>query len=298
MTYLLEPEHVVGRNPACSLHLEERYVSGQHAALRWGGERWELRDLGSRNGTFLDGTRLKPCHEYPLRRGSRIAFGKADREWELTDDAAPAVMAVPLDGKSPLLLDGDLLAVPSNDEPLATIYSLEGRWVLERPDESNTPIANRQIFEVAGCTYRFCCADGIPKTAFTSPSHVLALEVQHLQLTFSVSKDEEYVHLQISCGGAIFDLGTRGHNYLLLTLARQRLEDATEGLPESTCGWIYQEDLSHDPSMVPPQLNIDVFRIRKQFAAIGVLDPANIIERRPRTRQLRVGSGRIAIVRV
>ena len=45
--------------------------------------------------------------------------------------------------------------------------------------------------------------------------------------------------------------------------------------------------------MTPPQLNIDVFRIREQFAKAGVVDAAGIIERRP--GQLRVGTGRITI---
>jgi len=122
--------------------------------------------------------------------------------------------------------------------------------------------------------------------------------VRELGLTFSVSTDEEYVQLQMQAGNRVVDLGTRGHNYLLLTLARQRIEDAATGLPESSCGWIYQEDLAHDPSMAPPQLNIDVFRIRRQFAGAGVVDAANIVERRPRTRQLRIGTGRLSIVRL
>jgi hypothetical protein len=115
---------------------------------------------------------------------------------------------------------------------------------------------------------------------------------------FSVSRDEEHVHLHTTCGGSSFDMGARSHNYLLLTLARRRLEDAKEGTGDTACGWIYQEDLAHDPTMAPPQLNIDVFRIRKQFAAVGVVDAANIIERRPRTRQLRIGTGLLAVTQL
>jgi hypothetical protein len=93
-------------------------------------------------------------------------------------------------------------------------------------------------------------------------------------------------------------MGTRAHNSLLLALARRRLEDAAEGLPETSCGWMYQEDLSQEPGLEFPQLNSDVFRIRKQVAAAGVLDAANVIERRPRTRQLRIGTSRISIVQL
>ena len=292
---LLEPEHLVGRAPNCALRISERYVSAQHALLRWTGQRWELKDLGSRNGTFLDGIRIKPGEDHIVRRGAKIAFGLLDHEWELVDESAPQVMAVPLEGDEAVVMEGELLALPSGDDPQVTIYrATDGSWVLEQLDELITPITNLQVFKVAGRSWRFCCPESICTTSLAVPS--TEIEVRHLQLSFSVSRDEEHVHLQMSCGGSTFDMGTRTHNYLLLTLARRRLADAAEGLPETTCGWVYQEDLSHDPSMAPPQLNIDVFRLRRQFAGCGVVDAANIVERRPRTRQLRIGTGRLSVI--
>ncbi len=294
-TQLLEPEHLVGRAPTLALPLPYRYVSAQHAAIRWSGSRWELRDLGSRNGTFLDGNRLKPGEECPLCVGARMAFGKiAGEQWELVDESAPQVMAVPIEGGEPVLLDGELLALPSNDDPRVTIYrSAEGNWVLEQPDDSIAPIMNLQTFDVEGRAWRFCCTENVRTTSLAvAPGE---LEVRFLRLSFSVSSDEEHVQLHMTCGGSSFDMGARTHNFLLLTLARRRLEDADQGIAETTCGWVYQEDLSHDATMAPPQLNIDVFRIRKQFASLGVVDAANIVERRPRTRQLRIGTGHISI---
>jgi hypothetical protein len=47
--------------------------------------------------------------------------------------------------------------------------------------------------------------------------------------------------------------------------------------------------------MAPGRLNVHVFRLRKQLASGGVANAANIVERRGSTRQLRVGTGRIAI---
>jgi hypothetical protein len=296
-TRLLEPEHLIGRAPSCGLHINERYVSAQHALLRWTGQRWELKDLGSRNGTFLDGERLRPAQEVVVRTGSRIVFGKEEQSWELIDDSAPCVMVVPVDGGEPVVLESELLALPSSEDPRLTIYRSEGSWLLERTDESTTPITNLQTFEIQGRVWRFCCVEGTTKTTLADPSS-LGLEVKYLQLTFSVSADEEHVHLQMSCGGKTVDLGSRTHNYLLLTLARRRLEDAAAGEPETACGWIYQDDYAQDPMMVAPQLNIDVFRLRRQFEAAGVVDAANVIERRPRTRQLRIGTGRLSVVRL
>jgi hypothetical protein len=203
-------------------------------------------------------------------------------------------MAVPLDGGEPTHSEGELLVLPSTQDPRATIYrNSDGAWLLEQP-ESVSPITNMQVFELDGRAFRFSCPELIPKTSLAD--RLPDLTVSHLELMFSVSRDEEHVEIQASWGANATNLGARTHNYLLLTLARRRLDDAAEGLPETTCGWIYQEDLAHDPSMAPPQLNIDVFRIRRQFAALGIVDAANIIERRPRTRQLRIGVNRLSVI--
>jgi hypothetical protein len=293
-TLPLGPEQVIGRAPTCSLRLAGRYVSAQHARLRWSGQGWEVKDLGSRNGTFVDGARLAPGEGQAARRGSRIAFGKLDEEWELVDESPPRVMAIPADGGEPVLMEGELLALPSADDPRVTICrSAAGLWVTEQADGAVAPIGNLEIVDIGGRMWRFSCPEEICATTFGFSS--TELRVRQLHLSFSVSRDEEHVQLLVTCGQRTLDLGTRARNYLLLTLARRRVADAKEGLPEASCGWIYQDDLSHDPSMAPPQLNLDVFRVRKQFAAAGVVDAVNVIERRSTTRQIRVGTGQIAI---
>jgi hypothetical protein len=258
------------------------------------GDHWEIGDLGSRNGTFLDGTRLEPGERYRLGEGARVAFGRRDMEWQLVDASAPMIMAVPLDDGDPVLLEGELLAIPSPDEPRGTIYrTADGSWALEQPI-SITPIADQQLFTIDDRGWKFCCPSALDRTEATS---VLALEVRELCLTFFVSRDEEYVRVQAAGGGRSFEVGARAYHYLLLTLARRRLADTADGLSDSTAGWVDQEDLSHDPSMAAPNLNVDVFRLRKEFAGLGaVVDAANIVERRPRTRQLRVGTGRLKVV--
>jgi hypothetical protein len=122
--------------------------------------------------------------------------------------------------------------------------------------------------------------------------------VGDLSLRFSVSLDEEFVRLEMACGGRVVDLGSRSHNYLLLTLARRRLEDAAAGVSPSSSGWIHTDELAHDPSLVGPRLNIDVFRIRRKFMTLGLSDAEAIIERRQRANQLRIGTDRVDVVRI
>jgi hypothetical protein len=287
-TSVPEPDFLVGRSSRCGLLIDETYVSSQHAHIRWTGEGWEVKDLGSRNGTFLDGVQLKPGTSQPLRVGARLVFGHDEQEWLFADDTPPRAMVIPLKGGDPLLMEGDMLAVPSADDPRATLYrATDGRWVLERPDDAHVAIGNGWLFEVGGLPWRFVCPDVIPRTSATEqPS-----QISELRLEFGVTRDEEHVELRayMGAGGQAIDLGSRAHNYLLLTLARQRLTEAQQGEPETSCGWFYQEDLANALGTNPNQLNIDIFRIRKQFAALGVVDAAGIIERRARTRQLRIG---------
>ena len=47
---------VVGRDPRCDVQLADEQVSRTHLALRHEERGWVLRDLGSRNGTRVDGT--------------------------------------------------------------------------------------------------------------------------------------------------------------------------------------------------------------------------------------------------
>lgn len=65
----------IGRAPASDLTLPSRKVSRDHAEIRFEGGRWFLEDLGSFNGTFLNGNRLRPATPLPLRHADRIGIG-------------------------------------------------------------------------------------------------------------------------------------------------------------------------------------------------------------------------------
>ncbi|MGE3675965.1 MAG: FHA domain-containing protein, partial [Polyangiaceae bacterium] len=63
---------VIGRDEAVDLCIPVQSVSRRHAEIRWEGSQWLLRDLGSRNGTLLDGQRI---HESPLEPGQEVRVG-------------------------------------------------------------------------------------------------------------------------------------------------------------------------------------------------------------------------------
>jgi FHA domain/Domain of unknown function (DUF1707) len=65
----------LGRSRDCDCVLAEPSVSRRHAELRRDGARWLLRDLGSRNGTRVNGVRL--LDEAEVGPGDRVSFGDA-----------------------------------------------------------------------------------------------------------------------------------------------------------------------------------------------------------------------------
>lgn len=64
----------VGRAPGSVLRLNDGTVSRSHAQLRNSGGGWHLRDLGSANGTWVNGRRI--TGSVPVRPGDQVRFGQ------------------------------------------------------------------------------------------------------------------------------------------------------------------------------------------------------------------------------
>src|SRR5881398_3369329 len=76
VTYeLVEQLITVGRAPDNTIHIEDPSVSGRHAELRARGKTYQLRDLGSTNGTRVNGTTTTNAALHP---GDRIRFGAVE----------------------------------------------------------------------------------------------------------------------------------------------------------------------------------------------------------------------------
>ncbi|MCW2968260.1 MAG: hypothetical protein JWM71_2032 [Solirubrobacteraceae bacterium] len=63
---------VLGRRDGCEVRIDDPTVSRVHASLRRERGEWVLVDLGSRNGTFIDGRRVeRAC----VHRGDELRLG-------------------------------------------------------------------------------------------------------------------------------------------------------------------------------------------------------------------------------
>ncbi|TWT84495.1 putative cyclic-di-GMP phosphodiesterase AdrB [Planctomycetes bacterium CA13] len=69
--------YVIGRKPGVSLRLQFRTVSGQHAALSIKEGVLYLTDLGSTNGTYINGKRVEPNNPVKICEDELIHFAEA-----------------------------------------------------------------------------------------------------------------------------------------------------------------------------------------------------------------------------
>lgn len=76
---LVEEIYTIGRAPENSIQLEDISVSGRHAEIAVVAGNCYLKDLGSTNGTIVNG---QPVTEAKLRAGDRIRFGKVEACFE------------------------------------------------------------------------------------------------------------------------------------------------------------------------------------------------------------------------
>jgi len=69
----------IGRLPNCSLILNDENVSRNHAVIQRAPGGWRLTDLGSTNGTSVNGTKVT---EIQLQSGDQIVFGATPATFE------------------------------------------------------------------------------------------------------------------------------------------------------------------------------------------------------------------------
>jgi hypothetical protein len=283
---------LVGRSPNCQLTLRDAHISGEHAAFRWSGDGWELRDLSSRNGTFVGGQRMDAGQRVQIKPGDALSFGTPRDPWEVQDILPPVAAAY--SGSERRFADEGLLVLPGDDNP-EVIISLDsdGAWTAERGAEVSA-LVNGQSVEAGGAAWVLALPTIWSTTRLVSNER----RSEDLHLLFKVSRDEEHIELEASFGEAVVHMDNRAHSYLLLTLARERIEAAQDpALPLAEHGWVYQDTLSDSLGMPGPQFNMAVFRARQQFREAGLPGADVVIERRRGSGQIRLGVANLEIVK-
>lgn len=286
----LRPSHTVGRSPDSHLELPDNWISGNHARFDWAGGGWEVRDLGSKNGTFLDSRRLGAGEPARLGEGSRVAFGKADDAWIFLRASEAGVGARRQPEGTLRWGVANTLSLPDEDHPSCTVFLDEdNRWVVDQDGEQRG-VRDGEVLVVGEVRWELILPSSYRDTVDIS---VTPPTLSDLHLHFYVSTNEEHVHLKVLMHHQEFDLGARTHHYVLLTLARLRGQSRDPAA--LTSGWAYSDELAPRLHIETNTMNVNVHRIRQAFAKLPIEGGANIIERRATARQLRISNVRYTV---
>ena len=90
---LTSSESIIGRLPECAVQLNTNTVSRKHAKVTNVGTQYFVEDLGSGNGTFVNGTQI--TERTPIKNQDRIKLGPMLLRFECEGAAAPAPIAAP-----------------------------------------------------------------------------------------------------------------------------------------------------------------------------------------------------------
>lgn len=128
---LTAPTLIIGRDPLADILIRDPEVSRNHARLVRGAQGYEIQDMGSTNGTFIEGKPLRG-NPYALRPGDAVALGSnvvlEYQQMEMSTDDPLATMIAPegvagdVDGESGMTPDRSQSGVTGRlgdpDEPV------------------------------------------------------------------------------------------------------------------------------------------------------------------------------------
>jgi pSer/pThr/pTyr-binding forkhead associated (FHA) protein len=104
--------YVCGRDPGCDFPLPSEIVSRRHAEIEWaprGG--FAIRDLGSKNGTLVNGERVDWL---PLKDGDKIVIGPFNMQYrEYAGDISDLLNQTSPDADQTVVMSRDSFAAPA-----------------------------------------------------------------------------------------------------------------------------------------------------------------------------------------
>jgi len=141
--YTVERERtILGRHPDCDIVLDVAAVSRQHARILRSGNAYFLEDLGSRNGTFING-RMIQAREM-LKEGDRVKICDMDFAFHVGD----ADRNLPGEGSSmALIVDDEENGTSTKSTVMSTLdvsSSRSGAYLSARPE-----VKLRAMMEIA-----------------------------------------------------------------------------------------------------------------------------------------------------
>lgn len=253
----LHLQHTIGRALNSTTVLSTADISSSHAIIRWDGGSWVLFDH-SRNGCMVNREFVSKGHSKKLSLGDTIQFGKKDIGEVVNIDPPKSFIKSHTDNQ--IIELKNIYVLPSEENPQITLYRLDqGRWICET-ETKTTELYNEDTITCNTESWEFIYNEPAEETIeYTSSNR------KENYFEFSITPDEESVVLTFIENGNKIDLEERVHHYILLILARLRLEDHNKKEAPEDQGWIDIDKLLEMLNIDKNNFNIQIFRIRKQL---------------------------------
>lgn len=278
----LNTQHTFGRNQHSSnTYIPELDISQLHAIISWKGNAWYIYDQ-SRNGTLVNGKFINNT-SLQISNNTKIQFGEEKTtEWEVLDCSPPTSYLKSLQNPNNIIKLKSSHAFPNEETPNVFIYPSKDIWRFEENGNTQDLISNT-VYSIDGEEYLFIENKAMEETMD------MGFSPDDAFFQFTLSSDEEHIHLKLITKNQEIDLGERVHNYILLALVRKKLIDRDTGYTINDQGWISVDDLLEDLSKEFNKeidiyyLNLKIHRIRKLLLDIKSYGHlfSNIMERRP-----------------
>jgi len=300
---ILKAHHSFGRlKSSVDTFVPDPYISKVHAFIEWSGQHWLLRDV-STNGTWLNGNKASKEHPQELKVNDVISLAsQPGNAYTVTDVKPPCDLLVPINHEDDAieLEYHHLLSCHGTPKMVLSYNNKTYSWWQEvlsnNLDDSAqaTELSDNAQLHIDNLIWQLQVNRTIDDTCVLNPN---IMSLNDITFNFDTSLDEETTQLTLGCSDNKYDLAIRSHHYLTLYLARQRAHDITQQLDDSEQGWVYAEVLAKELGLEANHLNIQIYRIRKQFADMlgEVCDSTAIIERKG--GKLRLAAKRVMITK-
>jgi pSer/pThr/pTyr-binding forkhead associated (FHA) protein len=126
---------LIGRNPECDIRPNSELISRQHCEITQVGEEVRLRDLGSSNGTIVNGERI--TGEILLNDGDLLQVGPLGFQVVLQRSAAP------VETPQPVAMAAAVASPEAPSDP--TVDSDVSQWLVG-DSKSGVPDSGSQVF--------------------------------------------------------------------------------------------------------------------------------------------------------
>jgi hypothetical protein len=275
---------LIGRSALADVRLTSRKGSSEHATLGWYSGRWVLRDLGSSNGTRVNGKALFPGDRVGLQLGGAIQFGDDDELFTFADDDAPEPCAVRLGPQQTIWGAQTLLVLPTTEAPEASVFAGPDGWRLDTGAEVRVMECG-DVAALPSGYYRLL----LPEVAGSARARTAVPEFDLAELSLSFRVAPEKISVTLCQGARTVTVPPRACLSTLIALARIRMQSR---LPDSERGWVSSMDLADMLRYTPEKVNVDIHRLRKLFQEAGVRNAPQIVERDD-AKRLRLGVHRL-----